>query len=183
VVGHDGSGAEGSNKTYPEPSHCGKVKGNLFHGAVMNIGMASRASGLSAKMIRYYESIGLLPEAARRDSNYRDYDESDIHRLVFVRRARELGFEVGLIRSLLSLWSDRRRSNAQVRAVAMKHVENLEAQAAQLQEMIATLKDLVGACKRGGRPDCPIMEELAGVAPARSVSAPKAGRPVCGKTS
>ena len=113
-------------------------------------------------MIRYYESIGLLPEAARRESNYRDYDESDVHRLIFVRRARELGFDVELIRSLLGLWSDRSRSNTEVRAVAMRHVANLEAQAAQLQDMIATLKGLIGACKRGGRPECPIMEELSG---------------------
>jgi Cu(I)-responsive transcriptional regulator len=128
----------------------------------MNIGAASKASGLSAKMIRYYESVGLLPEAARRESNYRDYDEFDAHRLVFVRRARELGFEVPLIRDLLGLWSNRKRSNAQVRAIALKHVDALEEQAAKLQEMIATLRGLVGACSRGGRPDCPIIAELAG---------------------
>jgi Cu(I)-responsive transcriptional regulator len=128
----------------------------------MNIGKASKASGLSAKMIRYYESIDLLPQAARRDSNYRDYDEADVHRMVFIRRARELGFEVGLIRSLLGLWSDRDRSNAEVRAIAMQHVGEMEAQAARLQEMIGTLRGLVGACKRGGRPDCPIMSELSG---------------------
>jgi Cu(I)-responsive transcriptional regulator len=138
----------------------------------MNIGKASKASGLSAKMIRYYESVGLLPRAARRDSNYRDYDVDDIHRLVFVRRARELGFDVALIRSLLGLWSDRSRSNAEVRAIAMKHVEKLEAQATQLQDMIGTLKGLVGSCKRGGRPDCPIMEELSGGRMPESLAAP-----------
>jgi MerR family gold-responsive transcriptional activator of gol and ges genes len=127
----------------------------------MNIGKASKASGLSAKMIRYYEEIGLLPQAARRDSNYRDYDETDLHRMVFIRRARELGFDIELIRNLLGLWSSR-RSNAEVRAVAMKHVTAMEAQAQRLQEMIATLRDLVGTCKRGNRPDCPIMTELAG---------------------
>jgi Cu(I)-responsive transcriptional regulator len=132
----------------------------------MNIGKASKASGLSAKMIRYYESVGLLPEAARRDSNYRDYDETDVHRMVFIRRARELGFEVDLIRNLMGLWSDRSRSNAEVRAIAMKHVAEMEAQAAKLQDMIGTLKDLVGTCKRGNRPDCPIMMELAGGAKA-----------------
>jgi MerR family gold-responsive transcriptional activator of gol and ges genes len=136
----------------------------------MNIGKASKASGLSAKMIRYYESVGLLPEAARRDSNYRDYDEADIHRMVFIRRARELGFEVDLIRDLMGLWSDRSRSNAEVRAIAMKHVADMEAQAAKLQEMIGTLKNLVGTCKRGNRPDCPIMMELAAGADAPPVS-------------
>jgi Cu(I)-responsive transcriptional regulator len=142
----------------------------------MNIGKASKASGLSAKMIRYYESVGLLPEAARRESNYRDYDASDIHRLIFVRRARELGFDVELIRSLLGLWSDRSRSNAEVRAIAMKHVGKLEAQASQLQEMIGTLRGLVSSCKRGGRPDCPIMEELAGHTDRTSTPVPPPSR-------
>jgi Cu(I)-responsive transcriptional regulator len=128
----------------------------------MNIGRASKASGLSAKMIRYYESIGLLPEAARRDSNYRDYDEADVHRLVFVRRARELGFDVPLIRDLLGLWSNRKRSSAQVRDIAMRHVSNLETQRQKIEEMIATLRGLVADCKRGGRPECPIMTELTG---------------------
>jgi Cu(I)-responsive transcriptional regulator len=127
----------------------------------MNIGRASKASGISAKMIRYYESVGLLPEPARRESNYRDYDESDVHRLIFVRRARELGFEVPVIRDLLGLWSDKKRSNAEVRAVTMKHVEAMEAQAAKLQEMITALKGLVRACKHTGRPECPIIMELA----------------------
>jgi Cu(I)-responsive transcriptional regulator len=136
----------------------------------MNIGKASKASGLSAKMIRYYESVGLLPEAARRASNYRDYDNVDVHRIVFIRRARELGFEVDLIRNLLSLWSDRDRSNAEVRAIAMQHVSELEAQRTRLDEMIATLRGLVGACKRGGRPDCPIMVELSGGVPDKSVN-------------
>lgn len=126
----------------------------------MNIGQASKASGLSAKMIRYYESTGLLPAASRRNSGYREYDGTDIHRLVFVRRARELGFSVDLIRDLLDLWTDRKRSNTEVRAIAMQHVHALEAQATKLQEMISTLRGLVGQCKRSGRPECPIMAEL-----------------------
>jgi Cu(I)-responsive transcriptional regulator len=138
----------------------------------MNIGAASKASGLSAKMIRYYESVGLLPEAARRESNYRDYDDSDMHRLTFVRRARELGFDVPLIRDLLSLWSDRSRSNAEVRAVTMKHVGAMEEQARKLQEMIAALRGLVSACQHSGRPDCPIITELAGGMPASPVPVP-----------
>lgn len=129
----------------------------------MNIGSASKASGLSAKMIRYYESVGLLPEPPRRDSNYRDYDESDVRRLVFVRRARELGFEVRVIRDLLNLWASKRRTNAEVRAVTARQIEVLEEQALKLQQMIAALRTLVGACKKtGARPICPIMMELAG---------------------
>ena len=128
----------------------------------MNIGSASKASGLSAKMIRYYEAIGLLPEPPRRDSNYRDYDEFDVRRLAFVRRARELGFEITVIGELLALWSNKRRTNAEVRVVAARHIEGLEEQALKLREMITALRALVGACKRGTRPDCPILMELAG---------------------
>ena len=128
----------------------------------MNIGQAAEESGVSAKMIRYYESTGLIPAAGRRDSGYRDYSGSDVHRLVFVRRARELGFSVDSIRELLSLWSNDHRSNSEVRSVALAHVANLEAQAEKIKGMIATLNALIGACRRGGRPDCPIIVELAG---------------------
>lgn len=128
----------------------------------MNIGEASRVSGVSAKMIRYYEQIELLPEAGRRASGYRDYDATDIHRLRFVRRARDLGFSMDQTRALLGLWSDSGRSNAEIRAVASAHVVELEEQAAKLDEMIATLRHLIGSCKRGDRPDCPIITELGG---------------------
>lgn len=128
----------------------------------MNIGMASQRSGVSAKMIRYYESTGLLPAAGRTSSGYREYGDDDVHRLVFVRRARDLGFSLEVIRDLLGLWSDRKRSNAEVRAIARKHVEELEDQAAQLQGMIDTLNGLIGACQKSGRPDCPIIAGLAG---------------------
>src|SRR4051812_5760904 len=128
----------------------------------MNIGQASAASGVSAKMIRYYESIGLLPPAGRRDSGYRVYDEPDLHRLRFIKRARDLGFPIETIRDLLALWGDRERSNAEVRKVALRHVADLEAQAAKLEAMIGTLKSLVGACARGNRPHCPIIEDLGG---------------------
>jgi len=126
----------------------------------MNIGQASRASGVSAKMIRYYESISLLPEAARRDSGYRDYDATDVHRLSFVRRARDLGFSIERIRELLLLWSDRDRGNADVRAVANAHIAELQDQAAKLEEMIATLRHLVRSCRGENRDDCPIMADL-----------------------
>jgi Cu(I)-responsive transcriptional regulator len=128
----------------------------------MNIGQASKVSGVSAKMIRYYESIGLLPEADRRESGYRDYGTPDIHRLTFVRRARDLGFSMEQIRALLSLWSDSHRSTAEIRAVATAHVGELKAQATKLQEMIETLNHLIGACKKGDRPHCPIITTLGG---------------------
>lgn len=126
----------------------------------MKIGDASKASGVSAKMIRYYEEIGLLPKPARRESGYRDYGPEDVHRLLFVRRARELGFDMANVRELLGLWTDRRRNRVEVRKVANRHIESMKAQASRLQEMIGALHGLVTACKRGDRPDCPIMLEL-----------------------
>ena len=113
-------------------------------------------------MIRYYESTGLIAAADRKSSGYREYDEADLHRLTFVRRARELGFSMDDIRDLLALWSDRRRSNAAVRKVALKHVASLEKRARQLQDMVGTLQTLIGTCERGERADCPIMTELSG---------------------
>ena len=128
----------------------------------MNIGQASHKSGVSAKMIRYYESISLLPEAARKDSGYRDYDDADIHRLVFVRRARDLGFSIDRIRELLDLWNDRDRGNVEVRAVASAHITEMQAQAKKLDEMIGTLQHLVKSCRGENRADCPIMADLSG---------------------
>jgi Cu(I)-responsive transcriptional regulator len=126
----------------------------------MNIGQAAEASGVSAKMIRYYESIDLIPAAGRTESGYRDYSPDDIHRLRFVRRARELGFSLERIELLLRLWSDRGRSDADVRQVALDHVVELEAKAAELQEMIVILRHLANACKKGDRPLCPIIGAL-----------------------
>ena len=128
----------------------------------MNIGQASQEAGITSKMIRYYESIGLLPEADRRSSGYRDYSADDISRLKFLRRARSLGFSVPQIQQLMTLWSDRDRSNAEVRALALNHAAELEVKALQLQEMIQTLRRLARACQRGNRPQCPIIEELGG---------------------
>jgi MerR family transcriptional regulator, copper efflux regulator len=128
----------------------------------VNVSEASRHSGVTPKMVRYYEEIGLLQGVARRDNGYRDYAEDDVHRLVFVRRARELGFPVERIRALLSLWSERDRSNEDVRAVALSQIGDLEGQAQKLNAMIATLRQLVGACRKGNRPDCPIIAELSG---------------------
>jgi Cu(I)-responsive transcriptional regulator len=126
----------------------------------MNIGQASQASGVSTKMIRYYEEIGLVPKAARRDSGYRDYGESDLHRLRFIRRARDLGFTVEQIEGLLGLWSDRSRASADVKALALGHVEELRRKMAEIEGMIATLEGLARSCHGDHRPDCPIIEEL-----------------------
>lgn len=142
----------------------------------MNIGQASRASGVSAKMIRYYESIDLLPKAARKDSGYRDYDAMDIHRLAFVCRARDLGFSIERIRELLALWSDRDRGNAEVRAVANAHIDELEKHAARLEEMVATLRHLVRSCRSESRAECPIMKDLSRGAQAPTPKAVRRGR-------
>jgi Cu(I)-responsive transcriptional regulator len=151
------------------------VRSKEIAGETMNIGNASKASGLSTKMIRYYEGVGLLPKAARRQSNYRDYGDSDIHRLIFVRRARELGFDVELIRNLLSLWSDRRKPCLEVRAIAVEQVARLQAQATHLQEMISTLDRLIASCRRGTRPECPIIMELSSQEKARATKGKSGG--------
>jgi MerR family copper efflux transcriptional regulator len=131
----------------------------------MQIGEASRATGVSAKMIRHYEAIGLIPEAGRRDSNYRDYGASDVHRLGFIRRARDLGFSIEQIRDLLHLWGDQRRSRRDVKALTLSHIRELDDKIAALGEMRATLAHLAHCCDGGDRPDCPIIESLAGTAP------------------
>ena len=128
----------------------------------MNIGQASSATGVSAKMIRYYESVDLIPAADRTANGYRDYGLEDVHRLGFIRRARDLGFSIEQIRSLLRLWSDRGRSNAEVKAIALEHVAGLRERARHLDELADSLKDLASACGGDGRPDCPIIQGLEG---------------------
>ncbi|KGJ02322.1 Cu(I)-responsive transcriptional regulator [Paracoccus halophilus] len=129
----------------------------------MNIGKAAAASGVSAKMIRYYESIGLIPEASRTDSGYRDYSDKDVHTLRFIRRARDLGFSVEKITELLALWRDPGRASADVKRVALAHVEELERKARELREMSMTLQHLAENCRGNDRPDCPIIEKLSTV--------------------
>ncbi len=131
----------------------------------MQIGEAAEATGVSAKMIRHYEAIGLIPAADRRQSNYRDYGATDLHRLGFIRRARDLGFSIEEIRNLLHLWADRDRSSRDVKALALTHIGELEAKIARLEEMRATLAHLAHCCDGDDRPDCPIIESLAGAAP------------------
>jgi MerR family transcriptional regulator, copper efflux regulator len=126
----------------------------------VNIGQAAKASGISAKMIRYYETIGLVPRAGRTDGGYRDYNETEIHRLRFIRRARDLGFSFERVRELLKLWSDQKRSSADVKALALAHVSELEIRAAELRQMIRTLRQLADACEGDHRPHCPIIEKL-----------------------
>ncbi len=128
----------------------------------MQIGQAAAASGASAKMIRHYEAIGLVAPAGRRDSNYRDYSADDVARLRFVRRARDLGFSIERIRDLLALWSDRGRSSAEVKRIALDHIADLETRISALREMAATLHDLADGCAGNERPDCAIIEGLAG---------------------
>ena len=126
----------------------------------MNIGEAAKSSGLSAKMIRYYESIGLIGPAVRTDSGYRVYGDHDLHTLRFVRRARDLGFSVEQMNELLALWKDRSRASADVKRIALGHVEELERKAEALRDMAATLKHLAHNCHGDVRPDCPILENL-----------------------
>lgn len=132
----------------------------------MQIGDAARLTGVSAKMIRHYEAIGLIPQADRRDSNYRDYGHHDIHRLGFIRRARDLGFSIDEIRNLLRLWGDRDRESAEVKALTETHIAELDRKIALMAEMRQTLSTLASACDGDHRPDCPIIETLAGGHPA-----------------
>lgn len=128
----------------------------------MNIGQASDASGVSPRMIRHYEKIGLIPTPSRRESGYRDYSHADVHRLRFVANARDLGFPVEEIRSLLNLWQDRHRSSAEVKALAQSRADELGRKAASLQAMRAALTDLAERCSGDERPECPIIDRLAG---------------------
>jgi Cu(I)-responsive transcriptional regulator len=127
----------------------------------LSIGGAAKASGVSAKMIRHYESIGLLPPAERSNGNYRLYGHQDVHNLRFIHRARSLGFPLETIRELLALWRNRQRSSSQVKKLALTHVAGLEAKIAEMQEMAAALKHLAQNCHGDERPDCPILEGLA----------------------
>jgi Cu(I)-responsive transcriptional regulator len=126
----------------------------------MNIGQAAAASGVSAKMIRHYEDIGLTRAPGRTASNYRTYSESEVHVLRFVKRARALGFAVADIKELLGLWQNKSRSSASVKRVARRHLDELERKIAELQSMVRTLEHLTRHCHGDHRPDCPILEEL-----------------------
>lgn len=128
---------------------------------MMNIGEAAKASGVSAKMIRHYEEVGLLPVAERSEAGYRLYRPADVHTLRFIRHARDLGFSIPMIGELVGLWKNRRRSSRVVKAVAQAHIEQLEQKAQAILAMKATLEHLVHCCNGDDRPDCPIIETLA----------------------
>lgn len=127
----------------------------------LNIGQASEASGVSAKMIRHCESIGLIPPAHRTESGYRLYGESDVHTLQFIRNARDLGFSIPQIGTLLELWNDRGRPSAEVKRLACAHIDELDEKIRGLQAMKATLEQLASHCHGDHRPDCPILSGLA----------------------
>ena len=127
----------------------------------LNIGQAAKASGVSAKMIRHYEGVGLFPEVNRTDSGYRQYTDRDVHTLRFVRHARDLGFSIEQIRELLGLWQNRRRTSRRVKELAQAHLRELEQKLQELQRMKTTLEHLVHCCHGDDRPDCPILENLA----------------------
>ncbi len=127
----------------------------------MNIGEAARLSDVSAKMIRYYESLGLLPKVSRSDGGYRQYDEAAVHTLCFIRRARDLGFGIKEIEKLLGLWRNRRRASADVKRIAAAHAADLQRRIDEMQAMKRTLEHLAHGCHGDTRPECPILDDLA----------------------
>jgi len=134
----------------------------------MNIGQAAQASGISAKTIRYYENTGLIPAASRTRTGYRVYNEREVHTLRFIHRARRLGFSIQDIRRLLSLWQDRNRESADVKVLALSHLAVLDRKLANLQAMQRTLEHLIAHCEGNDRPDCPILDDLAGTVTVRT---------------
>lgn len=130
----------------------------------MNIGEAAKESGVTAKMIRYYEQIKLIQPPSRTESSYRTYGENEIHTLRFIKRARDLGFSVEQMKALLALWRDRSRASSDVKNIALEHIAELERKAAAIQAMMQTLKHLAHNCNGDQRPDCPIIEEFANAA-------------------
>lgn len=126
------------------------------------IGAAARLSNISAKMVRHYESLGLLTSVARTDSGYRQYNQADVRTLQFIKRARDLGFSMAEISELVSLWNNRSRSSANVKRVAQKHVDELAQRIEAMQAMQRTLASLLEHCHGDDRPDCPILDDLGG---------------------
>ena len=130
-------------------------------GTTISIGEAARLSGVSARMVRHYEGLGLLPPVARTESGYRQYGDADIHTLRFIKRSRDLGFSMEEIAELVGLWHNRRRASASVKRIAEKHLGELEQRIADMQSMRNTLAHLVHCCQGDARPDCPILDDLA----------------------
>ncbi len=138
------------------------IPSSASSGGPFNIGQAATQSGVSAKMIRHYESLGLLPTVHRTDAGYRQYGEKEVHTLRFIRRARTLGFSMAEIADLLKLWQNKRRASADVKRIALAHVADLERRIAEMEAMRQTLQQLAQCCQGNQRPDCPILSELAG---------------------
>ena len=126
-----------------------------------NIGAAAARSGVSAKMVRHYESLGLLPRISRTDAGYRQYSDKDVHTLRFIRRARDLGFSMAEIAELLKLWHNKRRASADVKRIALAHAADLHRRIDEMASMQRTLERLAECCHGDHRPDCPILDELA----------------------
>ena len=141
-------------KNHPHPASAAKA-------GPFNIGEAARQSGVSAKMVRHYESLGLLPTVHRTDAGYRQYGDKEVHTLRFIRRARLLGFSMAEIAELLKLWQNQQRASADVKRIAQAHVADLERRIAEMQAMRQTLQQLAHCCAGDNRPDCPILAELA----------------------
>ena len=135
----------------------------------MNIGEASKKSGVSAKLIRHYESIGIIPKASRALSGYRTYSDREVNILKFVKRSRSLGFSMEEIKKLGSLWRNKKRTSQEVKKLATKHIDELEQKITELQSMVETLKHLATNCHGDERPDCPILDELAAEKPGNSL--------------
>jgi MerR family copper efflux transcriptional regulator len=131
-------------------------------GGPYNVGDAARMSNVSAKMVRHYESLGLLPSITRTEAGYRQYTDKDVHTLRFIRRSRDLGFGLAEIGELLALWQNRRRPSSSVKRIASEHVAALDAKMVEMAAMRKTLQHLVHCCNGDDRPDCPILDELAG---------------------
>ena len=126
-------------------------------------GVAAQRAGVSPRMLRHYEALGLLPPVARTDSGYRQYAEADVHALRFIRRARDLGFSMAEIATLLGLWQDKARASSQVKSIAQAHIDDLNQRIADMQAMQRSLQSLVQCCHGDDRPDCPILDNLASV--------------------
>ena len=131
-------------------------------GSLVNIGQAAKLSGVSAKMLRHYESLGLLGQVVRTDSGYRQYTSTDVNTLRFIKRSRDLGFSMAEIAELVNLWQDRSRASASVKHIAQKHLDELGTRIAAMQAMQRSLQDLLQHCHGDSRPDCPILDDLAG---------------------
>lgn len=127
----------------------------------VTIGVAAQRAGVSARMLRHYEGLGLLPGIGRTDSGYRLYTAADVHTLRFIRRARDVGFAIPEITLLLDLWRNQRRASAQVKAIAQRHMDDLDQRIAALQTMQRSLQPLLACCQGNDRPDCPILDDLA----------------------